>query len=764
MKLSVTPLEDRLTPANTTVPAGEFNWMQATPTGGIAQLVWEGETLTYRTRIGTEWSPEAITTSTWFGSETYFEPYRIEGAVQSAQLAFTPDGTPHVFLLGRDTVNVVYHYQRSSAGWALRDTIALGPGSFFGLDNLTSAVGPNGVIHLLIHVGGRGRDDGDIGEGTLYYATNKSGSWVAAPAITTGNLSNDLLFGGQRYVPRFLSIAADSQNFAHITYSTGFLSGGSFSTVASGLGYATNKSGTWVAETVYYPPDGTGDAGTGASIAIAPGDVPSIASYFVDRVATGSPASSQLLYHQRTPSGWASTVAVAQSDGYVAGDGPQFTGFAPQLRFEGGTPVIIFSDEGAQHLPLSFANEMAGQIRETRFTGGGWATHTVFRQTNPLVNEVYFPVTAVFNGQPIYAALQAVNVLDGNLEILSTTYTMIEVNVPSLEGPEPGIGGGPPGAGVVGADAGGGPVVKVFDRAGNRTATFFAFDPSFTGGVRVASGDVTGDGIDDIVAATGPGTAARVRVFQGPNYTLVLDRPVLEGFSGGLFVAVGDITGDTIDDIVITPDQGGGPRVLLLRGGTYDEAASFFGITDDAFRGGARAAIGDLNHDGRADLIVSAGFGGGPRVAFWDGKSITTAPTKMLNDFFVFEEGLRNGLYPAIGDIDNDGYAEFFAGAGPGGGPRVLVLSGRTLIDSGSAAAMSAPKANFFAGNSAARGGVRVATVDLDGDTRADLLTGSGGGNTRTLAYTGTGLAAGSSVADRDFFAFPGLASGVFVG
>ena len=49
--LTLEQLEDRTTPAGSTIPAGEFNWMQFSPTGELAQLVWEGQTLVYRTRV-----------------------------------------------------------------------------------------------------------------------------------------------------------------------------------------------------------------------------------------------------------------------------------------------------------------------------------------------------------------------------------------------------------------------------------------------------------------------------------------------------------------------------------------------------------------------------------------------------------------------------------------------------------------------------------------------------------------------------------------
>jgi len=74
--------------------------------------------------------------------------------------------------------------------------------------------------------------------------------------------------------------------------------------------------------------------------------------------------------------------------------------------------------------------------------------------------------------------------------------------------------------------------------------------------------------------------------------------------------------------------------------------------------------------------------------------------------------------------------------------------------------------ADFFAGDPAGRGGVRVAVKDLDGDSRADLVTGAGdGAGARTAGYTGRTLAPGptppAAFALDPFAAVPG---GVYVG
>src|SRR5207253_7770409 len=98
--------------------------------------------------------------------------------------------------------------------------------------------------------------------------------------------------------------------------------------------------------------------------------------------------------------------------------------------------------------------------------------------------------------------------------------------------------------------------------------------------------------------------------------------PFGDAFTGGVYVAAGDIDGDKIADLAVTADTGGGPRVriFLTKGGQLVPVADFFALDPD-FRGGLRVALGDVNRDGFADLVVTAGPGGGPRVATYDGRS-----------------------------------------------------------------------------------------------------------------------------------------------
>ena len=338
------------------------------------------------------------------------------------------------------------------------------------------------------------------------------------------------------------------------------------------------------------------------------------------------------------------------------------------------------------------------------------------------------------------------------------------------EGKNLAVGGGANGAALIFAPQAGG----VYPLA--PTAAVAPFN-GFNGNVRTAVADVDGDGIQDTIVATGPG-ATRFAVVSGADNSTLLVAPTDPfndaNFTGGLFVAGGDLDGDGRSEIIVSPDQGGGPRVTMfsLVNGNVTQRANFFGIDDASFRGGARVATGDVNGDGVLDVGVAAGFLGGPRVALFDGKTVFGTPTRLVNDFFGFPGSdattLRNGAFLSLGDVDGDGNADLVLGGGPGGAPRVFILSGAQIGSGNVDAAQAAPIANFFvAGNATDVGGVRVAAKDADGDHKADVAVGSGdNASSRVRVYLGNSIGGGGEPAvfqDLDPYTAV-LANGIFVG
>jgi hypothetical protein len=790
--LQVEQLEDRLNPAGSVIPAGEFNWTQYSPTGELGQLLWDGGTLMYRSRVAGAWQGQAVASSGAFTAGSYNSTDQVQKAAQTAQLVFTTDGTPHALFLERQWVSganryqtLIQHHARTSAGWQHVETITPGWMSQWGPNNLVARAGANNSIHLIFtETSAAATGVGNFGVGRLYYANNVGG-WNFAQVAETADLSQDVWFTGGRWAPRFLSLAVDAQNAAHVTYTPRFYIAGAFSTVQSELRYATNRTGGWASQTVMAPLDGTADAGLGASVAVSPTGQVAIASYYADRYTTGSPQSSRLMYHTKTSTGWTHATIVSTPDAYAAGDGPRFTGFAPQLSFDSsGRATIVFSDEAGEHLPLSYANQFAGQIRVATQSGSSWSVRTVYRQSNPLVNQLLYPVATTRNGQTTFAGLRAVSALDANRNPVRTDFGVIDVNAPfglgsppvstaapvppSTQPPAtavpPGVWGGQPtaspGGWATGTDAGVVGRALTFRADGSLAMAVTPFGEGYRGGVRVARADVNGDGVPDLVTASGPGVGARVKVWDGATAALLADISPFVGYAGGLWVAAGDMNGDRVPDVAVGTDLGNLPHVKVFSGRDWGELTSFYAYAP-GFLGGVRVAMGDVNRDGFADLVTGAGYGAGPHVAIFDGRALSAGRglEKVAGDFYIFTPQMTAGLNVAAGDVDGDGFADIIAG--PGGGPAHLrIVSGRALAEGrGEVDILSTY------GWGGTGGGRRVTAVDADGDGRTDVLgspAGPAGG--RVGLFLAPNLLSGNAAGVMWLDPLPGLAAGVYVG
>lgn len=154
------------------------------------------------------------------------------------------------------------------------------------------------------------------------------------------------------------------------------------------------------------------------------------------------------------------------------------------------------------------------------------------------------------------------------------------------------------------------------------------------------------------------------------------------------------------------PSPLGGPAAPRSDGKTDTIAQQFFPFAT-SFRGGVKVATG--NFDGAYgtpdSLVTAAGPGGGPHVIVWNmredasGRIVTNG---IRDQFYAYDARFRGGVSVATGDLDGDGRAELITGAGPGGGPHVRVwkeINGRFQVVN-----------EFFAFDAGFRGGVNVAS------------------------------------------------------
>jgi uncharacterized protein YkwD len=300
---------------------------------------------------------------------------------------------------------------------------------------------------------------------------------------------------------------------------------------------------------------------------------------------------------------------------------------------------------------------------------------------------------------------------------------------------------------VLGAGYGGGPQVAAFNPTnGQPVFNFMAFDSSFRGGVTVAAGDVNGDGYDDLVVAAGIGGGPHVKVFNGRTGVLLREFMAYETtFAGGVYLAVGDVNSDGRADIITGTGFGGGPLVKVWNGSTGALIAGLYAY-DTGFRGGVSVAAGDVNGDGRSDVVTGAGVGGGPHVKVFDAGN-----GSLLRSSIAFDANFRGGVSVAAGDLNGDGKDDVLVGMGAGGNSAVRALDGATF----------AVLQSFSLGSATLTGGVRVGCADLDGDGRCDILV-AGGQGSAAAAYGYNGLSLANL---RTFTAFdPSFLGGVFVG
>jgi len=203
---------------------------------------------------------------------------------------------------------------------------------------------------------------------------------------------------------------------------------------------------------------------------------------------------------------------------------------------------------------------------------------------------------------------------------------------------------------VAAAGPGRQPEVRLFNPDGVFIRSFNAFPASFRGGVNLAIGNFDGSSHQTIVAGAGPGGGPHIRVFNINTQAIGGFFAYDQAFRGGVSVAAGDVDGDGKDEIIAGAGPGGGPHVRIFK--ADGRVIGGFFAFDQAFRGGVSVAAGDVDGDGKEDIAAVSGSGMSTTVRVFNFKG------QMLAEFRPFGTNFRSGGRISVTDYDNDGRVE----------------------------------------------------------------------------------------------------------
>jgi len=223
---------------------------------------------------------------------------------------------------------------------------------------------------------------------------------------------------------------------------------------------------------------------------------------------------------------------------------------------------------------------------------------------------------------------------------------------------------------IIGAAPGSEPYVMIFNNQGKLIKKFLALDKKFRGGINVAFADSNNNDQAEIITAPASRGAAQVRIFSNQGKLLKQFAAADKKYIGGLNIAAGDLAGKGENNIVVSYGSGQEPLVKI-----YSKEGKLIGAWlayEKKFRGGVKVAVANINgrkdHD-RAEIIVAPGKGREPQIKIFNNFGI------LQKQFLGYGKAWQGGVNLAAGDINNDGISEIALGANSGATPHVRVFN-----------------------------------------------------------------------------------------
>ncbi len=267
-----------------------------------------------------------------------------------------------------------------------------------------------------------------------------------------------------------------------------------------------------------------------------------------------------------------------------------------------------------------------------------------------------------------------------------------------------------------------------------------------------------------IGAGKSPKTPQEVKVVDSDTGAILSHFvPYENKFTGGVQVAIADLNGDGVDEIITAPGRGRAPEIrIFTQSGAPVPGFSSFLAYAPKYVGGVQLTVGDVDGNGKPDIITVPAYGAAQVKVFLNRFPLTPGflPTP-FKSFVAFAPAVVGGAVVAAADMGQivngsfvnvlDGKAEIVVGTGAGTKATVRVFE---VTNVPTAVRTFNP---FLAVSSNFKGGVSLSVGRIDSDLIPDIIVGAGAnGGSRVEVWTWNTMNASLSLLGAIPSAYPG--------